>query len=108
MTYITNFNDKESLFITFSSKPDLLIPPYISFYADKSLVYTAFFADFGPLDLGLTAKFCRQLEEKMKLRRPILFVASDHPQLRANSAVLICAYLVIFIKIIASSIIICY
>ncbi len=30
----------------------------IYFTTDRTLCYTAFFADFGPLDIGLTYQFC--------------------------------------------------
>lgn len=65
---------------------------------DKMLVYTAFFADFGPLNLGLTVKFCHQLTSAMKKAKSanthVTYICSNHPQKRTNSAVLICAYLV--------------
>jgi cell division cycle 14 len=71
---------------------------YVLFLNDKSLVFTSFFADFGPLDLGLTYKFCSQLHETIKVakekRKPVLYSCSNHPHHRSNGAVLICAYLV--------------
>jgi hypothetical protein len=72
--------------------------PYIPFVNDSSLIYTAFFADFGPLDLGLTCKFCQQLQEVMQTaseqKKAVIYFASNHEQKRANCAVLILAYLV--------------
>lgn len=71
---------------------------YVLFANDKSFIYTSFFADFGPLDLGLTHKFCSQFHETMEkakeLRKPVLYSCSNHPHQRTNSAVLLCAYLV--------------
>jgi cell division cycle 14 len=73
--------------------------PYIPFTNDPSLVYTAFFADFGPLDLGLTCKFCQQLHEVLttaqeQKKSVVYFVGSNNEHKRANGAVLILAYLV--------------
>lgn len=77
------------------------VPPNskaIYFSTDSSLQYTPFFADFGPLHLGHTYKFCEQLDTLLTQsaveRRPVIYYASSHPHHRANSAVLICAYLV--------------
>ena len=67
---------------------------------DKSLVYTAFFADYGPLDLGLTYKFCKQMEAIMAVaaqqKKSVAYYCSNmsNGHARSNSAVLICAYLV--------------
>ena len=68
--------------------------------ADKELVYTAFFADFGPLDLGLTHRFCTQLENLMstasKDKKSVVVLCSNEEDghARSNTAVLICAYLI--------------
>eukprot|EP01031_Cornospumella_fuschlensis_P033096 gene33096-40035_t len=86
--------------------------PYVAFTNDPSLVYTAFFADFGPLDLGLTVKFCRQLEgvyaqatgsgeassggrASRDRREPsaVVYYYGDSEHSRANSAVLLLAFL---------------
>ena len=71
---------------------------YVLFTNDKSLVFTSFFADFGPLDLGLTYKFCTQLCETMVKAKdkgkPVLYSCSSHPHHRSNGAVLICAFMV--------------
>jgi hypothetical protein len=70
----------------------------IPFVTDKSIVYTAFFADFGPFDLGLIYKFCQQLHDTMlrakEARKTVVFYTSDEAHTRANSAVLLCAYMV--------------
>ena len=62
------------------------------------MIYTAFFADFGPLDLGITYRFCNLLSEQMRHakehRKPILYHAGNHPHIRTNSIVLLGAYLV--------------
>jgi cell division cycle 14 len=71
---------------------------YIYFTNDKSFVFTSFFADFGPLDLGHTHKFCTQLQETMTKakdkHKAVVYSCSNHPHHRANGAVMICAYMV--------------
>lgn len=73
---------------------------YIIFLNDKSLVFTSFFADFGPLDLGLTCKFCSQLQEAINRAKdkgkPVIYSCSQHPHHRSNGAVMICAYMVCY------------
>ena len=70
----------------------------IYFTTDSTLIYTAFFADFGPLDLGLTYQFCQQLHELLKAstaaKKSVVYYCADHLHRRANSAVLLCSYLV--------------
>ena len=55
----------------------------------------AFFADFGPINLGLTCSFCKQLAELVaaaqKASKVVLYYARG-PHHQANSAVLLCAY----------------
>ena len=71
---------------------------YLFFTTDNTLVYTAFFADFGPLNLGLTYQFCQLLENHLKLNssnsKIVVYYCANHPHRRANSAVLLVAYLV--------------
>ena len=96
MTWI--FVDK--LYFCSSEPPELKndLLPWIPFINDSSLIYTAFFADFGPLDLGLTCKFCQQLHEALtnatNHSKAIIYFAGNSPQKRANNAVLLCSYLV--------------
>ncbi len=90
----------DKLYFSSSDQPDR-IPAnstWLAFSNDPSLVYTAFFADFGPLDLGLTCKFCQQLHEKLQqaseTRKSVVYFASSEPQKRSNCATLLLAYLV--------------
>jgi len=75
-------------------------PNYVLFTNDKSLVFTSFFADFGPLDLGHTVKFCNQLQDTIARAhtsgKPVVYSCSDHPHARSNGAAMICAYMVSF------------
>ena len=67
------------------------------FACDESFVFSAFFADFGPLDLGKTASFCRQIDDLLKDPRdttPCVFYCQNHPYRVANCALLICAYMI--------------
>mmetsp|Transcript_148581 Transcript_148581/g.413961 ORF Transcript_148581/g.413961 Transcript_148581/m.413961 type:complete len:404 (-) Transcript_148581:129-1340(-) len=69
------------------------------FSTDKSCVYEPFFADFGPLNLGVTYRYCKLLDEKLNdpaMRgKRIIHCCSSDPKRRSNAAYLICAYLVI-------------
>lgn len=69
------------------------------FSSDSTFVYEPFFHDFGPLNLGVTYRYCRQLDEKLKdpaLRgKRIIHCCGSDPRRRANSAYLICAYMVV-------------
>lgn len=69
------------------------------FCTDISYVYEAFFKDFGPLNLGLVWKYCKELEAKFSdpslQGKRIVHVCSQDPGKRANAACLICAYQVI-------------
>ena len=64
---------------------------YVFINTDDSLVYTAFFADFGPLDLGLTYSFCQQLQEAMRSasssKKSVIQICSNHPHRRANAVI---------------------
>lgn len=69
------------------------------FSIDSELVYEPFFADFGPLNLSLTYRYCKMLEAKLKdpglAEKRIIHYCSHDPKKRANAAFLICAYQVI-------------
>lgn len=68
------------------------------FSTDKTCVYEPFFADFGPLNLGVTYRYCKMLDEKLKdpaMRgKRIIHCCSSDPKRRSNAAYLICSYLV--------------
>mmetsp|Transcript_49671 Transcript_49671/g.142095 ORF Transcript_49671/g.142095 Transcript_49671/m.142095 type:complete len:401 (-) Transcript_49671:82-1284(-) len=72
---------------------------YFSTDADKSFAYDPFFADFGPLNLGATYRYCKLLDAKLNdpvLRgKKIIHCCSSDPKRRSNAAYLVCAYLVI-------------
>ncbi|KAG7378563.1 Dual specificity protein phosphatase cdc14a [Phytophthora pseudosyringae] len=74
---------------------------------DGDLVYARFFADFGPLHLSRTVRFCRALESRLGLakgpdgapvaakgKRVVLY-CSDHPHKRANATTLLAIFLVV-------------
>jgi len=76
---------------------------------DDELVYTRFFADFGPLNLAQTMRFARDVDARLARlckadtdpvgvmeKRPVLVVfCSDHPHKSANTMALLALYLVI-------------
>lgn len=69
------------------------------FSTDFSFVYEPFFHDFGPMNLGVTYRYCKLLDDKMKdpnLRgKRIIHCCSSDPKKRSNAAYLICAYMVV-------------
>lgn len=69
------------------------------FSADSTFVYEAFFHDFGPLNLGATYRYCRQLDDKLKdpanRNKRIIHCCCSDPKKRSNAAYLICAYMVV-------------
>eukprot|EP01032_Pedospumella_encystans_P023335 gene23335-26412_t len=91
---------KDKLYMTFHPEDSAArsSPNYVLFTNDKSLVFTSFFADFGPLDLGHTVKFCNQLQDTLARAhtsgKPVVYSCSDHPHARSNGAVMICAYMI--------------
>lgn len=69
------------------------------FTVEGELCYEPFFKDFGPLNLGMTYRYCKMLDKMMNepsLRHKCLvhFVSSDRQEM-ANAAYLIAAYMVI-------------
>jgi hypothetical protein len=70
------------------------------FSVDGELNYEPFFADFGPLSLGCLYRFCNILNEKLKhpdlASKKIVFYTSHDAHKRANGAVLIGAYSVLY------------
>eukprot|EP00747_Dinoflagellata_sp_TGD_P170200 gnl/TRDRNA2_/TRDRNA2_201147_c0_seq1.p1 gnl/TRDRNA2_/TRDRNA2_201147_c0~~gnl/TRDRNA2_/TRDRNA2_201147_c0_seq1.p1 ORF type:complete len:442 (+),score=58.58 gnl/TRDRNA2_/TRDRNA2_201147_c0_seq1:148-1473(+) len=70
---------------------------YISI--DNELVYEPFCADFGPLNLALTYRYCRGmnavLRDNLLGGKRIIHFCSQDPKKRANAAYLICAFQVI-------------
>lgn len=73
-----------------------------SFNIDASLVYEPFFADFGPLNLGATYRYCRLVEKYLHdprlAKKKIVHYCSLDPALRANSAVLVMLYQIVVLK----------
>lgn len=69
------------------------------FTVEGTLCYEPFLADFGPLNLAMTYRYCKMVEEKLNdpslhFKRIVHYVSSD-PKEKANAAYLICAYMVI-------------
>jgi cell division cycle 14 len=81
---------------------------YQLFCIDDELIYARFFADFGPLNLGQTMRFCQQLDKLLtsfsssssssdtpnNYMKPVLLYTSDHPHKRTNAMTLLVLYLV--------------
>lgn len=72
------------------------------FNIDEDLVYEPFTADFGPLNLGMTYRYCTLLDSKLRNEalagKRLVHCCSSTPQLRANAAYLVCAYQVVVLR----------
>jgi len=81
------------------------VPPqsnkYHFFTVEQELGYAPFFADFGPLSLGILYRFSKLLTEKLQHPdlegKTLVFYTSHDAHKRANGAVLIGAYAVIYL-----------
>ncbi|KAK3090319.1 hypothetical protein FSP39_010921 [Pinctada imbricata] len=72
------------------------------FCVDDELVYENFYADFGPLNLGLLYRYCCKLNKKLKsfslAKKRIIHYTSFDARKRANAAFLISSYAIIYLK----------
>jgi len=64
---------------------------------DRVLIYSAFCADFGPMNLSAVYRFCKILKEKMENKdlanKKIVYFTGATPQLRTNCVFLLGCYL---------------
>jgi hypothetical protein len=67
------------------------------FCVDNELVYWNFFLDFGPLNLGQLARFCKKLNDKLRKFPAVCFYSNTVPAKRANAIFLICAWQMLFL-----------
>lgn len=97
----------DQLFLTAKNEDSILTSAlqktHLIFANEKNWVYTAFFADFGPLHLGITYSFCERLKEMIvkskAVGKPILYCCGIHPHSRTNAAVLLCAYQIFVLEL---------
>ncbi|CAN9502971.1 unnamed protein product [Ophioblennius macclurei] len=72
------------------------------FSTDEEFVYESFYADFGPLNLAMLYRYCCKVNKKLKSftmsRKKLVHYTSYDQKKRANAAVLIGAYAVIYLK----------
>ncbi len=72
------------------------------FSVDQELVYEPFFADFGPLNLSCTYRYCKLvqalLDDSRLANRRVVHYCSQDPKKRANAAYLICAFQIIVLR----------
>uniref|UniRef100_A0A671XVH6 Uncharacterized protein n=1 Tax=Sparus aurata TaxID=8175 RepID=A0A671XVH6_SPAAU len=72
------------------------------FSTDEEFTYESFYADFGPFSLAMLYRYCCKLNKKLKSftmsRKKLVHYTSFDPKKRANDAVLISAYAVIYLK----------
>mmetsp|Transcript_4965 Transcript_4965/g.10684 ORF Transcript_4965/g.10684 Transcript_4965/m.10684 type:complete len:710 (+) Transcript_4965:238-2367(+) len=88
-------------------RPDSLRTSHIAatnicYCIDDELLYEPFFADFGPLNLGKTYRFCRKtqelLQEAERSKKRLYYYCGPHAHHKANAAVLIGIYQVLFLN----------
>jgi cell division cycle 14 len=72
------------------------------FTIDDELIYENFYADFGPLNLSMLARYCHKLNKKLRShslsKKKIVHYTSLDAHKRANAAYLIAAYAVIYLE----------
>ncbi|KAG2436372.1 hypothetical protein HXX76_006679 [Chlamydomonas incerta] len=77
----------------------------ICYSIDDALLYEPFFADFGPLNLGRTYRFCQQtkqlLQEAERHGKRLYLYTGPHAHQKANAAVLVGIYQVIYMNMTA-------
>uniref|UniRef100_A0A8C8HCN6 Dual specificity protein phosphatase CDC14A n=2 Tax=Oncorhynchus tshawytscha TaxID=74940 RepID=A0A8C8HCN6_ONCTS len=88
-------------FATLRTKPKTTANSHY-FSTDDEFLYENFYADFGPLNLGMLYRYCCKLNKKLKSfthsRKRVIHYTSYDQRKRANAAVLIGAYSVIYLK----------
>ncbi|XP_075934285.1 dual specificity protein phosphatase CDC14AB-like [Anarhichas minor] len=72
------------------------------FSTDEEIIYESFYADFGPLNLAMLYRYCCKVIMKLKSftmsRKKLVHYTSYDQKKRANAALLIGAYAVIYLK----------
>lgn len=72
------------------------------FCIDDALVYNPFWKDFGPLNMAMMHKFCKELEKLMKSKKynkyKIYHYTSTEKEKQANAAFLMGAFMIIVLK----------
>lgn len=85
-----------------SGAPSSVPKGSLCYWLDQDLVYEPFCADFGPCNLGHTWRFCERLTHLLKecvaRKLPLYLLVGPHPHKRANAAVLIGVYSVIYLN----------
>lgn len=88
-------------FATLRSKPRSTAHTHY-FCIDEELVYENFYADFGPLNLAMLYRYCCKLNKKLKSfslgKKKIVHYTSFDARKRANAALLIGSYALIYLK----------
>ncbi|PSN39416.1 Dual specificity protein phosphatase CDC14A [Blattella germanica] len=90
-------------FVTIASRKEPKSTADIHFFSiDDELVYSNYYNDFGPLNLGCLYRYCVKLNTKLKCfslgKKQIIHYTSTDPQKRANAAFLIASFSVIYLK----------
>ncbi|XP_042354220.1 dual specificity protein phosphatase CDC14AB-like [Plectropomus leopardus] len=88
-------------FATLRVKPKNTVNTHY-FSIDEELIYESFYVDFGPLNLAMLYRYCCKVNKKLKSftmsRKKLVHYTSHDQKKRANAALLIGAYAVIYLK----------
>lgn len=72
------------------------------FSIDSELVYENYYSDFGPLNLGCVYKYCKILNDKLKLylnKQRIVHYTTIDPKKKANAAFVLGCYGVLYLSL---------
>ncbi|KAJ3034992.1 Dual specificity protein phosphatase cdc14a [Rhizophlyctis rosea] len=90
---------KDKLYFTSLPSAPPSFPNIHFFSVDSTLVYVNFYSDFGPSNIAHVVRFCDMLGEKflnsLTANKKICLYSSLESDKRANSAFLMCAYMLI-------------
>ncbi|XP_059199947.1 dual specificity protein phosphatase CDC14AB-like [Centropristis striata] len=88
-------------FVTLRVKPKNTANTHY-FSMDEEFIYESFYADFGPLNLAMLYRYCSKVNKKLKslmmYRKKLVHYTGHDQKKRANAALLIGAYAVIYLK----------
>jgi len=82
------------LFFASTAKSPKSSTQRVYFCVDDELVYQSFYADFGPLNLGMLRRYCVKVDHLLKLHpdKVVVHITSHDVHKRANAAYLAAAY----------------
>lgn len=99
ITHLTQFLKNKLYFATIVGRAPKTTNDAIFFTIDDELVYHNYYTDFGPLNLSCLYKYCNIVNTKLKTTdgKKIIHYTSNDPNKRANAALLISAFAVLYL-----------